>query len=124
MFVDERGPQGLDAGLLSEIRGLAASALDDPKLVMEAIDLSVLLGDAELTGKVELLAAAPSAVGALGITDAVRIDKIRERARGRLRDPTPFWYDSEWWRERVLKRCTDRHDSESEVCRRLLADRR
>jgi len=124
MFVDERGPQGLDAGLLSEIRGLAASALDDPELVMEAIDLSVLLGDAELTGKVERLAAAPSAVRALGITDAVRIAKIRERARGRLRDPTPFWYDSDWWRERVLERCADRDDSESGVCRRLLADRR
>ncbi|MDE2975539.1 MAG: hypothetical protein OXU64_12610 [Gemmatimonadota bacterium] len=122
MFVDERGPQGLDAGLLSEIRGLAASALDDPELVMRAIDLSVLLGDAELTGKVKRLAAAPSA--ALGITDAVRIDKIRERARGRLRDPTPFWYDLERWRERRLKRCTDRDDSESGVCRRLLADRR
>ena len=124
MFVDEQGPQGLDAGLLSEIRGLAASALDDPKLVMEAIDLSVLLGDAELTGKVELLAADPSAVRALGITDAVRIDKIRERARGKLVDPTPFWNDFAWWRDRRLKRCTDRDDSESGVCRRLLADRR
>lgn len=52
---------------------MAASALDDPEFVIEAIDLSVLLGDADLRGKVERLAATPSSVEALGITDAGRI---------------------------------------------------
>lgn len=123
MFVDERGPQGLDAGVLSEIRGLAASALDDQEFVIEAIDLSVLLGDAGLRGKVEGLAAGPSSVQALGITDKGRITDIQERARRKLRDPTPFWYDSEWWRDRRLRRCMDGDNRESRVCRRLLADR-
>ncbi len=124
MFVDERGPQGLDAGLLAEIRGLAASALDDPEIVIEAIDLSVLLEDAELTGKVERLAATPSAVQALGITDAGRIADIQERALRMLRDPTPLWYDFEWWTDGRLKRCVDGDIRDSRVCRRLLADRR
>ena len=118
MFVDERGPQGLDAGLLAEIRGLAASALDDdPKFVIGAIDLSVLLGDADLRGKVERLAATPSSVEAFGIN-------IRQHALAKLRDPTPYWYDSEWWTDLRLKRCVDGDSRESRVCRRLLADRR
>ena len=124
MFVDERGPQGLDAGLLSEIRGITALALDDPKLVMEAIDLGVLLEDPGLTRKVEEFAATASAVRALGIADADRIGKIQERARGKLKAPTPFWYDFEWWTDRRLKRCVDRDSRESRVCGRLLADRR
>ena len=124
MFVDERGAQELDAALLSEIRGLAAAALDDPELVMEAIDLSVLLGDAELTGTVNRLAATPSAVQALGITDAGRIADIQERARRMLRDPTPLWYDFEWWTDGRLKRCMDGDNRESNVCRRLLVRRR
>ena len=123
MFVDERGAQELDAGLLSDIRGLAASALDDPELVMEAIDLSVLLGDAELTDKVTLLSVNPSAVQALGITDAGRNADIRERAQRMLRDPTPRWYDFEWWTDGRLKRCMDVDNRESNVCRRLLVGR-
>ena len=122
MFVDERGPQGLGAGLLSEIRSMAASALDDRELVMEAIDLSVLLEDAELAGTVERLATTPSSVQALGITDSVRIAEIRERARVRLEDPTPYWYGFEWWTDRRLERCVDRDSRDSRVCRRLLAN--
>lgn len=124
MFVDERGAQGLDSRLLSDIRGLAASALDDPELIMEAIDLSVLLGDAELAGKVNRLATAPSAVPALGITDAGQIADIKERARRMLRDPTPWWYDFEWWTDGRLQRCMDGDSRESGVCRRLLIGRR
>ena len=124
MFVDEQGPQGLDVGLLAEIIGLAASALDDPEFVIEAIDLSVLLGDANLRGKVERLAATPSSVQALGITDAGRIADIRQRALAKLRDPTPLWYDFEWWTDRRLKRCVDDDSRESRVCRRLLGHRR